>query len=171
VLVALASPLRLWGASYHFIRELFLDLMQNLKLRHYQIRTAMEKKLQAGCRIRILLLDRNSKFVKERADNEIKGTQRWKSWKSWKEELIKFSDLHQRYIDELPATLQQNIKLGHYDALPVFSIFMNGRTMVVGFYLSNRLGGSSPHLQLEVKKGGIYSAFENYFDSLWPFGP
>lgn len=137
-------------------------------LQAHDIRTAMERKLKAGCKIKILLLDRNSKFVKERAADEIKGTGRWTSWKNWRRELIEFDDLHQRYINELPPELQRNIKLAHFDALPVFSLFMNGRTLVVGFYVSGKLGGSSPHLQLEVKPGSIYSAFDDYFDSLWP---
>lgn len=137
-------------------------------LQAHDIRTAMERKLKSGCKIKILLLDRNSRFVKERATDEIKGTGRWKSWESWRRELIKFDELHQRYINELRPELQRNIELAHFDALPVFSLFMNGRTMVVGFYVSGKLGGSSPHLQLAVKTGSIYSAFDDYFDSLWP---
>lgn len=137
-------------------------------LQAHDVRTAMEKKLRSGCKIKILLLDRNSKFVKERANDEIRGTKRWRNWRSWRRELIEFDDLHQRYINELPSELQPNIKLAHFDAQPVFSIFMNGKTMVVGFYVSGKLGGSSPHLELEVKRGSIYSSFNDYFDSLWP---
>jgi hypothetical protein len=138
-------------------------------LQAHAIRTAIERKLRSGCKIKLLLLDRNSKFVKKRANDEIQGTGRWKTWRDWRRELIEFDDLHQRYINQLPPELQRNIKLAHFDASPVFSIFMNGKTMVVGFYVSGKLGGSSPHLQLEIKKGSIYSAFEDYFDSLWPF--
>jgi uncharacterized protein DUF4062 len=139
-------------------------------LQAHDVRTAMEKKLKAGCKIKILLLDRNSKFLKVRANDEIRGTKRWRNWQSWKREVVEFNDLHQRYINNLPPELQRNIKLAHFDALPVFSIFMNGKTMVVGFYVSGKLGGSSPHLEIEVKRGNISSAFDDYFDSLWPSG-
>lgn len=137
-------------------------------LQAHDVRSVMEERLKSGCEIKILLLDRNSRFVKVRANDEIRGTNRWRNWYSWRRELIKFDDLHQQYINELQLELQRNIKLAHFDALPVFSIFMNGKTMIVGFYVSGKLGGSSPHLEIEMRRGSISSAFEDYFDSLWP---
>ena len=139
-------------------------------LQAHDVRTAIHKKLTSRCRIKILILDRDSKFVRQRADDEIRGTKRWKTWRSWRKELIQFDDLHQQYINELPPDLQRNISLAHFDAVPAFSIFMNGRTMIVGFYGSGKLGNSSPHLELIVKKNSIYSAFNDYFDDLWTTG-
>lgn len=134
----------------------------------HNIRNAIEAKLQAGCKVKLLLLDRNSKFVEQRANEEIEVTGKWKTWHDWRNELIAFADLHEAYIENLPTWIASNIKLAYYDAPPIYSIFTNGKTMVVGLNLSGELGSSSYHLELEVKDGGIHSTFEAFFDALWP---
>jgi hypothetical protein len=65
-------------------------------LNDHNVRGAIIEKLKTGCKVKILILDRNSKFVKARANEEIRGTGRWKTWRDWIKELIEYDDLHQR---------------------------------------------------------------------------
>jgi hypothetical protein len=136
-------------------------------LQSHEARSAIERKLNSGCNVKLMLLHRNSRFVKERANDEIRGTHKWRTWTSWRTELIEFDELHQRYIAELPSKLQRKIKLAHFDAVPTFSLFMNGKTTIVGFYLSGKLGVASPYIELDSTRGSLHTVFENYFNYLW----
>jgi hypothetical protein len=134
-------------------------------LNDHHVRNAIIQKLRAGCKAKILLLDRDSKFVSRRA------TEEKRQYDEWRRELIHYDDLHQEFINnEVPQELRENIILDHYDALPICSIIMNNKIMIVGYYPNGQGGVFSPHLELEVKEMGLCVPFGRYFDSLWKRG-
>jgi hypothetical protein len=78
------------------------------------------------------------------------------------------NNLHHSFINfRIPANLRENIELGHYDLPATYLIVSTNKTMIVGFYLRAGRGELFPHLELEVKGGGIYASFLRHFDSLW----
>jgi hypothetical protein len=91
-----------------------------------------------------------------------------RNYEEWREELIEHANLHERFINNrVPDEFRKNIIIRYYDAPPVFSMFKNNDTMVVGFYLFGQEGVFSPHIEFELKEGGLYSYFEKHFDAVW----
>ena len=125
------------------------------------IQNALEEKLKAGCKVKMLLLSPSSQFVEIRAREENRDPD------EWKDELVAVHRSHKNFISRLPDSIRTNMELGFYDSVPTYSIYMIGDTLIVGFYLRENQGAYLPHLELEVKEHGIYEPFLNHFDSLW----
>jgi hypothetical protein len=127
-----------------------------------RMRTHIQKKLDEGCKIKLLILDSESAFVQGRAVEEGRG------YEDIHDDIEAFDKLHRKFIrDVVPEHLRKNIELGHYDSAPTYMIVSTNRAMIVGFYLREGRGGLFPHLELEAKEGGIYISFLRHFDSLW----
>jgi hypothetical protein len=126
------------------------------------MQTLIQRKIEQGCTIKLLILDSDSEFVKLRALEE------GRSLADIRVEIEATDRLHQNFIEvRLPQELRENIELGHYDFPPTYLIISTNRTMIVGFYLREARGELFPHLELEAKGGGIYIWFLRHFDSLW----
>jgi len=122
---------------------------------------ALEERLKGHCRIRLLSLDPDSSFVEQRAYVEKRDIDDIRND-------IRFAKKkHETFIANLPKDLRANIELRHYEASPVCYIFASGKTIVVGLYLADQKRQYFPHLELEVKEGGIHEPFVRHFDSLW----
>lgn len=134
-------------------------IMTNFNNRAMQ--NVIEEKLRLGCAVKMLLLAPTSKFVEIRAQEENRDYQEWKN------ELLAVNQSHRNFISRLPEDIRKNIQLGHYDAPPTFSVYMIGKTMLVGFYLRESQGAYLPYLELDVKEKGIYEPFLKHFDSMW----
>jgi hypothetical protein len=127
-----------------------------------RIRAQIQKKLDEGCTIKLLILDSESAFVQRRAVEEGRG------YEDIYDDIEAFDKLHRKFIrNVVPEQFRKNIELGHYDSAPTYMIVSTNRAMIVGFYLREGRGGLFPHLELEAKEGGIYVSFLRHFDSLW----
>jgi hypothetical protein len=127
-----------------------------------RMRDQIQKKLDEGCAIKLLILDSESAFVQRRAVEEGRG------YEDIHDDIEAFDKLHRKFIrDVVREPLRKNIELGHYDSAPTYMIVSTNRAMIVGFYLREGRGGLFPHLELEAKEGGIYISFLRHFDSLW----
>ena len=112
-------------------------------------------------KIWLLTLDPQSEFVKQR------GIEERRVYEHIKTDIGAADQMHRSFITQLPQPLQEKIELGHYDAPPACFIVSTGSTMIVGFYLREIRGERSPHLELEIREGGICKPFLEHFDSLW----
>lgn len=178
------SALRLLGIKHLYRDQSGVDLLRIVQetrpgseikmlgitiraLNLHTVRRAIIEKLEENCRVKILLIDRNSEFAKKRAMQENR------EFDDWSKELIHYDDLHQSFVNEqVPRELthkekSHNISLQHYDVLPACSVVMNDQTMFVGYYPLGKGGVFSPHLELDVKENGLCVPFERYFDSVW----
>lgn len=141
------------------IRLLGVSMMSFISDR---MRPHILKKIEEGCTIKILVLDSESDFVRQRALEE------GRSFEDIHKEIEATDILHRSFIDYVvPAHLRKNIEFGHYDSAPTYLIVSTNRAMIVGFYLREGRGMHFPHLELVAKGGGIYISFQKHFDSLW----
>jgi hypothetical protein len=128
----------------------------------------IRKKLEAGCTVKLLLLDLNSKYLEKRAIEEARQLE------NTPEEEQKLIDAFQRdtklwrpVYEYFAATFPpERFKLRYYDAPPGFFLIDNGVRMLVGFYLRGCSGDRCPHFEL-TKGGATYEKFSNHFDLLW----
>jgi hypothetical protein len=118
-------------------------------------------KLLEGCTIRLLLLDPYSPFLDQRAHEEEPKTE-----EPFKERVRKWAESHQQFARSLEASQTKGFELGFYRAAPSF-IADNETSMLVGFYLNECRGDDCPHLELEIKPGGVYKPFRQHFESFW----
>ncbi len=122
----------------------------------------LEKKLEAGCRIKILLLDPECNAVKERAEDE------GRPYDEVREEIEASERIHRIFVERMrPKGLRGNIELKYYDRYPSFFLLATQSLVVVGFYLRKSRGLECPHIELEVKGGGLYEPFLRHFDAAW----
>lgn len=131
-------------------------------------RDLLRRKVQEGCRIRLLLLDPSEDAVlEERARQENRTTD---------EDILEFKDrvrtwdtVHKSTIQRLASdkTLAGSIELGYYQSLPSCFLVDNGEVMAVGLYLHGCRGELCPHLEIENKANGLYQQFGRHFETLW----
>ena len=120
------------------------------------------QKLEAGCNFKILCLNPASSFVDLRATEEgryademrLDILSRIAGWKNFVEHRI-------------PEAMRSRVELKCYDSTPCYFLFITRTLVIVGFYLGTTRGATGPHLELEVKEGGLAKAFIEHFDSLW----
>lgn len=126
------------------------------------MQTLLKKKLGEGCTIKFLIIDAASEFVKQRALEE------GREYEDIRVDIESSDTLHKNFIEHrVPQELRQNIELGHYDSAPSYFIVSISTSMVVGFYLREDRGEEFPHMELEIKEGGISATFQKHFESLW----
>ncbi len=126
------------------------------------MQVAIENKLKDECKVRFLILDPNSQFVKQRAIEENRD------FLDIGSDIAAADQMHSNFIiHRLAPELRGRIELRHYDSAPAYFILSTSRVMIVGFYLRDKRGEFFPHLELDIKGGGIYLPFLNHFDSLW----
>ncbi len=126
-----------------------------------RIQREVTKKLEQGCKIKLLWLDPNSPHVRQRASEE------FRPYGELKEDIATHDKLHVNFITQRLSNYGDNIKYGRYNSLPSYFIFMTNITMIVGFYLPGARGIFFPHIELARREGGIYDAFREQFNSLW----
>lgn len=126
------------------------------------IKEAIMQKLKEGCNFKILCLNPASSFADLRALEEDRDVEEMRldilsriaGWKNFVEHRI-------------PEAMRSKVELRCYDSTPSYFLFITGTLVVVGFYLGITRGATGPHLELEVKHGGIATAFIQHFDTLW----
>lgn len=127
-----------------------------------RIQHILEDKLRAGCSIKILLLDPDSRAVEERATDERR------KYTNVRGEIEASENIHRVFVEEMrPKSLRGNIELGYYDRYPGYFLLAIHSLVVVGFYLRDYRGEDSPHMELEVKAGGLSEPFLRHFDAAW----
>lgn len=127
-----------------------------------RIRHILAEKLRAGCSIKILLLDPTSRAVEERAVDERR------KYNNVRDEIEASENIHRVFVEEMrPKKLPGNIELGYYDRYPGYFLLAIHSLVVVGFYLRDYRGEDSPHMELEVKAGGLCEPFLRHFDAGW----
>jgi hypothetical protein len=126
------------------------------------IQGVIEKKLTHTCSVKFLILDPESAAVAEHAASENRSPL------SIKKDIEGAQILHDNFLcDRIAENLKGRIVLGHYASVPAYFIFSTTKLMIVGFYLRGRLGEYCPAIELEVKEGGLSTAFSRHFDLLW----
>lgn len=122
----------------------------------------LQRKLEEGCIIRLLTLDSESEFVRQRAIEEGRDDDDIRT------DIMASDKFYTNFIrHRIPEKLRPNIEVGHYYEAPMYFLVSTNRAMIVGFYLRGGRGELFPHLELEAKGGGIYVPFIKHFDSLW----
>lgn len=127
-----------------------------------------KRKLQEGCRIRLLLLDPDdSAALEERARQENRSSEA--ELRELKERVRTWDSVHKNTVQKLAAdkTLPGSIELGYYRSLPSCFMIDNGGAMLVGFYLHGCRGEKCPHLEIENRQNGFYQQFDRHFETLW----
>jgi len=122
----------------------------------------IQQKLKEGCRFKILCLNPASRFVEERAAEENRDPVEMRAdilskIQGWKD----FVEHH------VPEDRQSQVELKCHDSTTRYFLFITATLVVVGFYLGRSRGTTSTHLELEIKQGGMATAFIEHFDSLW----
>jgi hypothetical protein len=125
------------------------------------VQKAIQEKLMEGCTVKLLFLHSESKFVRQRADEERRD------YIELRKELIAVNMAHKNFMSRLQPELRQKMKLGHYDAPASYLMFITDSKMIVGFYLREKQGEYTPHLELEIRENGVYESFLEHFNSLW----
>lgn len=143
------------GSQINILGIALTDLVQT------RMRAAVKAKLEQGCQFRLLTLDPDSPHGEQKAMEENRHFSEWAA----------HLKTHREALQTLPnlvaPELRKNIVLAEYDAPPHYFIFMTIKTIVVGFYVRDRFGTDSFHLELDVKENGVYIQFYNHFRSLW----
>jgi uncharacterized protein DUF5919 len=137
-------------------------------LANHRGRDLFKRKLQEGCRIRLLLLDPDdSTALEERARQENRTSD--EELREFKERVQTWGSVHKNAIQKLAAdkTLTGSIELGYYQSLPSCFMIDNGHAMLVGFYLHGCRGEKCPHLEIENRQNGFYLQFDQHFETLW----
>lgn len=125
------------------------------------LRTAIKNKLEEGCKFRLMHLSLDSKYGEQKSREE-----NW-NYAEWKAYLKAHYDALQTIPGLVEPEFRKNIVLAEYDAPPNYFIFTTLKTVVVGFYVRDRSGTDSFHIELDVKENGVYIQFYNHFRSLW----
>jgi hypothetical protein len=138
----------------------------------HKMQEALRRKLNEGCTIRLLVLSPNSQFARYRGLEDLSpGTVSPEAdgdeLDETVQEIAMADKRHQIFMRHLPEPLRGNIMIGHYDAPAHVLIVGIDKAMVVGFYLRGQRGEMFPHVELEVRQGGIYQPFMDHFNALW----
>ena len=126
------------------------------------IEDIINQKLGEGCKFKILCLDPASPFVEQRADEENR-----KPAEMREEIALRIGGWKNFVENRVPEDMHSQVELKCYDSTIRFFLFITETLVVVGFYLGATRAATGPHLELEVKKGSIATAFIEHFDSLW----
>lgn len=135
------------------------------ELTHNTGQRLLKTKLEEGCSVKLLLINPESSYVRERglAEKQEEGPALDDFVKK-----VKYRDsMHQSFIKSLHPDLQEKIEIRHYDSPPSLFIVDNDTTMLIGPYLYGYRGEEVPHLELETKKGGAHVPFREHFEALW----
>jgi len=128
----------------------------------------MREKIRVGCKFKILCLDPESIFVRQRAAEE------GREYEDMKEDLIHTNDgIWRNFVQRRLAREKiqpGQVELRYYDSTPRYFLFITDSVVIVGFYLGRIRGADGPHLELDIKERGIATAFIEHFDSLWELG-
>jgi hypothetical protein len=135
------------------------------ELTHNTGQRIIKTKLEEGCSIKLLLINPESPYVRERglAEKQEEGPE----LDDFVNKVRYRDSMHQSFIEALPVDLQEKIEVRHYDSAPSLFIVDNDTTMLIGFYLFGYRGEEVPHLELETKKGGAHVPFREHFEALW----
>jgi hypothetical protein len=128
-------------------------------------------KLDAGCTVKLLLLNLDSQYHLKRAVEEarqLEGTsfEEQRSIRAFLRDASLWSSVYEDFAGNLSPELSRRFKLRYYDAPPGFFLIDNGSKMLVGFYLRGCSGDKCPHFEL-TKGGAAYDKFSSHFDLLW----
>jgi hypothetical protein len=124
------------------------------------MRAPIKQKLEQNCRFRILWLNPNSKFGKQRASEE-----NW-DYRKWQTNLKSQTDALNTLPTLVEPFLRKNMALSQYDAPPTYFIFMTTKVLIVGFYLRGKFGAASHHLEIDIGSS-LATEFLNHFKSVW----
>jgi hypothetical protein len=122
----------------------------------------IEQKLNDGCKFKILCLDPESRFVRERAAEEDRKPDEMRD-----DILSKIQGWKNFVQHRVPEDRRSQVELKCHDSTTRYFLFITEKLVVVGFYLGKSRGATSTHLELEIKEGGMATAFIEHFNSLW----
>jgi hypothetical protein len=122
----------------------------------------IEQKLNDGCRFKILCLNPESRFVRERAAEEFRDPDEMRG-----DILSKIQGWENFVQHRVSEDKRSQVELKCHDSTTRYFLFITEKLVVVGFYLGKSRGATSTHLELEIKEGGMATAFIEHFDSLW----
>lgn len=122
----------------------------------------IEQKLKLGCKFKILCLDPDSRFVGERAAEEGRDPAEMRD-----DILSKIHGWKNFVQHRVSENRRSQVELKCHDSTTRHFLFITETLVVVGFYLGKERGATSTHLELEIKEGGMATAFIEHFDSLW----
>lgn len=133
-----------------------------MSLNEGKMRELISEKLKQGCKIKLMMLDPASPAVAERAEDERR------KYKEVKAEIEASDRLHRVFVEEGTSEEgRHNMEIGYYSYYPNYFLFCTDKASVVGFYLRDQRGEEFPHLELEVRGGGMCIPFLKHFDSAW----
>ncbi|MFI6226449.1 DUF5919 domain-containing protein [Micromonospora echinospora] len=75
-----------------------------------------------------------------------------------------------RIRDRLPGNLRKNLELAVYDETPRFNVVLVDELCVAQPYLAESRGVDSPTFVIRRRQAGLYSVFEQVFESQWQRG-
>lgn len=120
------------------------------------------RKLEDGCRIRLLILDPEAEAVRQLADEERRDPDELRI------DIQAASTLHRNLIQHrVPLEHRDHVELRYYASAPRLFVLATAEAVVVGPYLRGRGGEFFPHLELTASGGGVCQAFLDHFESLW----
>lgn len=121
----------------------------------------MIQKARGSCHFKFLLLNPQSKYVKEKAIEE------GDTPIGWKNEI-------EASIERLHTLRDQhhlNLEIRLFDSYPIFRIILVNSIMYFSWYPSGRRGSTSPMQISENINQSMYEPFSNYFNKLWEICP
>ncbi|MFL5541790.1 MAG: hypothetical protein ACJ8J0_22580 [Longimicrobiaceae bacterium] len=128
-----------------------------------QMKHLLELKMLEKCTIKLLILAPASEYVRLRAEEEGRDAE-----EDLRLAISNADGLHRNWINyELRADLRERIELGHYDSAAHVLIVSTSHAMIVGPYLRGDRGEHLPHVELDIREGGLYAPFMRHFELLW----
>ncbi len=140
----------------------FLGISMN-RLANLEAQAVLKEKLQSNCSIKLLVLDASA----DEALTERARAERIEDIGQFKDETLRWSQSLDAFVQGLSSPLRERIEIRQYRSSPTYFIVDNDRTMLLGFYLRAHRGEDVPHIEMEIKTGGAYSAFRDHFEKLW----
>lgn len=120
----------------------------------------LQKLVTENCKLKILMLNPNSLYVNYRGKVEknpdLKG------------DIKKSFEKKQKFINELPERVKQNVEIKFYDTYPLYAMtIIDDNFIRVTPFLYNKVGQQCPTSDYERKAGGIFEAYLEHFNDLW----
>ena len=120
----------------------------------------LQELVKSNCKLKILMLNPNSRHVyyrgKVEKNPELKG------------DIKRSFEKKQRFIDELPERVKQNVEIKFYDTYPLYAMTIIDDCFIrVTPFLYNKVGQQGPTSDYERKAGGIFDAYVEHFNDLW----
>jgi hypothetical protein len=126
-----------------------------------EIQRCLEVQLRRGCRVRVLTLSPQSRFVKAAAASEQRQP------RELKRDLMSHERSTRNLIENRLCNLNGHIELGHYDSPATYFILMTTKAMLVGPYVNGERGAFSPHIELRNADTDAYREFAAMYERLW----